>query len=79
MSRGTRTPPRGETPTADILPYVVPMFAYVTLGGLEGYLPQLDNHPSPTWYPIAYALRVVIVAATGLVVPLDLEGPTAVP
>ena len=61
---GNATPPRGETPTADILPYVVPMFAYVTLGGLEGYLPQLDSHPSPTWYPIAYALRVVIVAAT---------------
>ena len=61
---GNATPPRGETPTADILPYVVPMFAYVTLGGLEGYLPQLDSHPSPTWYPTAYALRVVIVAAT---------------
>ena len=26
---------RGETPTADMLPYVLPMFAYVTLGGLE--------------------------------------------
>ena len=51
-----------EVPTAEILPYVVPMFAYVALGGLEGYLPQVDNQPSPTWYPIAYAVRVAIVA-----------------
>lgn len=53
---------RRETQTADILPYVVPMFAYVALGGLEGYLPQVDSQPSPTWYPIAYAARVAIVA-----------------
>ncbi len=53
-----------EVPTAEILPYVVPMFAYVALGGLEGYLPQVDNQPSPTWYPIAYAVRLAIV--TGL-------------
>jgi uncharacterized protein len=57
------SPARRETQTADILPYVVPMFAYVALGGLEGYLPQVDSQPSPTWYPIAYAVRVVIVAA----------------
>lgn len=56
-------PPHRETPTAEILPYVVPMFAYVTLGGIEGYLPQVDGQPSPTWYPIAYAVRVAIVAA----------------
>jgi uncharacterized protein len=54
---------RGEAPTTDILPYVVPMFAYVTLGGLESYLPQVDSHPSPLWYPIAYGIRVMIVAA----------------
>ena len=48
---------RRETPTADILPYVLPMFAYVTLGGLESYLPQVDSHPSPVWYPIAYGIR----------------------
>jgi uncharacterized protein len=54
---------RGETPTADMLPYVLPMFAYVALGGLESYLPQVDSHPSPVWYPIAYGIRVVIVGA----------------
>jgi CAAX protease family protein len=56
-------PPRRETETANILPYVVPMFAYVALGGLEGYLPQVDSQPSPTWYPVAYTARVLIVAA----------------
>jgi uncharacterized protein len=54
---------RHETPTADLLPYVVPMFAYVVLGYLEGYLPSVDSQPSPVWYPAAYAARVVIVAA----------------
>jgi CAAX prenyl protease-like protein len=57
------SPARRETQTADILPYVVPMFAYVALGGLEGYLPRVGSQPSPTWYPIAYAARVAIVAA----------------
>jgi CAAX prenyl protease-like protein len=56
-------PARRETQTADILPYVVPMFAYVALGGLEGYLPRVASQPSPTWYPVAYAARVAIVAA----------------
>jgi len=56
-------PPRGETQTADLLPYVVPMFIYVTLAGAEGYLPQLGSKPSPTWYGAAYAARVAIVAA----------------
>ncbi len=39
------------------------MFAYVALGGLESYLPQVDKQPSAFWYPIAYAVRVAIVAA----------------
>ena len=39
------------------------MFAYVTLGGIESYLPQVDSQPSPTWYPVAYAVRVAVVAA----------------
>jgi CAAX prenyl protease-like protein len=56
-------PPRRETQTADILPYVVPMFIYVALGGVEGYLPQLGSRPNPAWYAGAYAARVAIVAA----------------
>jgi CAAX prenyl protease-like protein len=60
---GAEPPPRGA-PAAElpeILPYVVPIFAYVTLGGLEGYLPRVDHQPSPRWYPAAYAARLVIV------------------
>jgi CAAX prenyl protease-like protein len=37
------------------------MFAYVALGGLDGYLPQVDKQPSPHWYPLAYTAKVVIV------------------
>ena len=38
------------------------MFAYVALGNLESYLPSVDGQPSPFWYPLGYAARVVIVA-----------------
>jgi uncharacterized protein len=56
-------PPANETRTADLLPYVVPMFLYVALGGFDSYLPQVDSQPSPIWYPVAYTARVLIVAA----------------
>ena len=46
---------------ADIIPYVVPMFAYVGLSGLESYVPHIGGHPSPSWYPLAYAVKLVIV------------------
>jgi CAAX protease family protein len=46
----------------DILPYVVPMFAYLGLTSLEGYVPQLMGSPSPAWYPIAYGIKLVLVA-----------------
>jgi uncharacterized protein len=58
--------PPGQRPAAeslDILPYVAPMFAYVSLSGLESYLPQVDKQPSPHWYPIAYSVKLVLVAA----------------
>ncbi len=45
----------------DIIPYVVPMFAYVGLSGLESYIPHIGGHPSPRWYPLAYAVKLVIV------------------
>ena len=48
-----------QSPAAgsDILPYVVPMFAYVGLSGLENYLPQVEGQPSPFWYPLAYTAK----------------------
>jgi CAAX prenyl protease-like protein len=57
------SPPGDQSPTAspDILPYLAPMFAYVGLGGLENYLPQVDGRPSPSWYPLFYAAKLVIV------------------
>lgn len=48
--------------SSDIAPYVVPMFAYVGLTALEGYLPQVVGKPSPTWYPLAYSAKLLIVA-----------------
>jgi uncharacterized protein len=47
---------------SDVIPYAAPMFAYVALGGLEGYLPAHGGQPSPFWYPLAYAIRVALVA-----------------
>jgi uncharacterized protein len=47
---------------ADIIPYVAPMFAYVGLTALEGYVPQLMGSPSPAWYPVAYGIKLVLVA-----------------
>src|SRR5437763_1052063 len=61
----TETKP--DTPAADptraILPYVIPMFGYLVLTTLEGYLPHgADGRPSPVWYPLAYTAKVVVVA-----------------
>jgi CAAX prenyl protease-like protein len=50
------------TDGSGIVPYMVPMFAYVGLGGLESYLPSVHGQPSPLWYPLAYAAKLVIVA-----------------
>ncbi|MFI5458831.1 MAG: CAAX prenyl protease-related protein [Isosphaerales bacterium] len=47
--------------SADILPYLVPMFAYVGLSGIESYLPRVDGGPSPAWYPLFYTVKLVIV------------------
>jgi uncharacterized protein len=57
-------PARGSVATGDsgIVPYVVPMFAFVGLGGLESCLPSVHGQPSPVWYPLAYAAKIVIVA-----------------
>lgn len=61
------TQPSGQYATvhalagSDIIPYVVPMFAYVGLSSLEGYLPQVVGKPSPTWYPLAYVAKLLFV------------------
>ncbi|AMV37211.1 CAAX prenyl protease-related protein [Planctomyces sp. SH-PL62] len=61
MSAPVESPPQTfdalPTVTRDFLPYIAPMFAYVALSSLEGYL------PSPGWYPAAYAAKAAVVAA----------------
>lgn len=49
-------PPRAEDGLIEMLPYAAPMFAFLALTSLEGYLPDLS------WYPPAYALKVLVVA-----------------
>jgi len=56
----TRTTPGGS---AAILAYLVPMFAFLLLTTLEGYAPPVEGKPNPTWYPLLYGLKVVIVSA----------------
>jgi uncharacterized protein len=51
-----------ESEGTDILPYVVPMFAYLGLTALEGYMPQLVGKPGALLYPIAYGAKLLAVA-----------------
>lgn len=54
-------PSKTEPP---VWPYVVPLAGFLALTALEGYLPTgPGGAPSPTWYPIGYALKVAAVAA----------------
>ncbi len=58
-----KTPATTASPRA-MLPYVVPMFAFLILSTVEGYLPAAaGGRPSPTWYPLAYTVKIAIVAA----------------
>ena len=45
------------------MPYVVPMAAFLALTALEGTLPRAAGRSISTWYPLAYGLKVVVVAA----------------
>jgi CAAX prenyl protease-like protein len=58
-----KTETTAASPTRAIVPYVLPMFAFLLLSSLEGYLPNgPDGRPSPGWYPAAYTLKIAIVA-----------------
>jgi CAAX prenyl protease-like protein len=52
---------RSPESVGEIVPYLVPMFTYVALSGVETYLPRSDGGPSPSWYPLAYAVKLVVV------------------
>lgn len=43
--------------------YVAPMFAFLLLTSLEGYLPGATDEQISPWYPGFYALKVAVVAA----------------
>src|SRR5437868_1947989 len=49
-------PGSGEASPREMLPYVAPIFTFLVLTSLEGYLPD------PAWYPMAYATKVALVA-----------------
>ena len=46
----------------DMLPYLAPIFAYIALGGVEGYLPKVNGQLEPTWYLVAYSAKVLVAA-----------------
>jgi CAAX prenyl protease-like protein len=48
----------GEAALHEVVPYVAPMFAFLALTSLESYMPG-----GPGGYPVAYAIKVAIVAA----------------
>jgi CAAX prenyl protease-like protein len=50
-----------EPGPSDILPYVAPIFAYIAVGALDGYLPRVEGRTDPTWYLAAYSAKVAIV------------------
>ena len=70
--RGPAESPR-TTDGADILPYVVPMFAYVGLTALEGYVPQLLGKPQPGFVPDRVWAQAGGRDVAGLALSLDLE------
>jgi uncharacterized protein len=45
------------------LAYVAPMVAFLLLTSVESYLPLLDGKPHPFWYPVAYAVKIIVVVA----------------
>ena len=50
--------------TSNFWPYVLPLAGFLALTGLESYLPSsAAGAPSPVWYPLGYALKIVIVSA----------------
>lgn len=53
--------PASQVRPSDLLPYVAPIFAYIALSSLEGYLPRVEGRTDPNWYLAAYSAKVLIV------------------
>ena len=43
------------------LPYAAPMATFVVLTSVEGYLPKSGDGPHPIYYPVFYAIKLLIV------------------
>ena len=48
-------PRRGDAGWRAMVPYLAPMLVFLVLTSLERYLPD------PTWFPLAYSLKIVLV------------------
>jgi CAAX prenyl protease-like protein len=63
------TPSPGAAPSAAdtwalAWPYVAPLLGFLALTSLEGQLPTArDGTPSPVWFPLAYTVKIVLVAS----------------
>ncbi len=62
----TETPkdivPKVPDPSLDWLPYVAPLVAFMVLTAFEGLLPLDGEKTHPTYYPILYGIKLVIVS-----------------
>jgi uncharacterized protein len=63
----TNAPSTPPAPAADTWalawPYLVPMLGFLALASLEGQFPKApDGSPSPLWYPLAYTVKIAVVA-----------------
>src|SRR5690349_47957 len=45
------------------LPYVAPMVVFLALTAVEGSLPGTTERSASRWYPLAYSIKVAVVAA----------------
>lgn len=63
---GAKTAITSASPTS-WWPYVLPMLAFLLMTSAEGYLPTAaDGGIHPTWYPLAYAAKVLIVTVLAI-------------
>jgi CAAX prenyl protease-like protein len=62
QTEATTEPARSPASFSAIVQYAAPMFAYVALTAIEGYIPAAAGRPSPLWYPLAYAAKIAVVA-----------------
>lgn len=63
MTDATASAPTPSSSPHSVMPYIIPMAGFLAITTLEGYLPTVAGQPDPTWYPVLYAVKVVVVSA----------------